>query len=706
MDPTVTPQSLLAGSPSGNPAGVAMPSAPVLSGGAPESTAPSPDSTDLLSGLPPAPKPGGVSEDLRTQFMRNADKIIKQASDPSAPGAWAKALVGGVQSALAGVGNIGTVPSGGGALYGIGKVMQANQAEKDRKQEMQQRQRQESIDTDIKIRELQDREDAQKAASLANDYKVQDSLRHSTQGAQDEMYNKIYAPWKKVEEDSGAKVIQEGMTAGELQDLAKQHKDDKDPNGLMWLASQLRHQDGWRNVTDSNGDIVQQTDPRTGKSTGAPQRQATYSLMTYGEPLEVNEDIVNQAKKYLGTNLTVGTTLKPQDAALLKSQIGKAVVEEHAADEAALSAGTTKEKLAELQQKSDYRDAGKTFLPWINDAKGDPNLALANMKEATEEKDANGQPTPHAIQVQQQYDKIQNGIGPDIIKKDLDLYEKQTIENIKANATLAKNKPLEIEGDPSLEGKAYIGSLPAARQQIVQQMGTGRMPIGQMTRMASSKDGQQLLAEVAKAFPDFDGSKIAGYGNLVKEFNVGKTSNQIKAINTALPHLDDLYTAVNEMPSAALPGVGKIEAVLGSKTASMLRTAKTQAAQELASIYAAGAVTDKEHAEFEKELDTASPWELKNNIENIITLLNGKLNGTKEQWEDGAPSPQFKPPRRIISPESQGALDHIQMMKDKIQNPPPAAALLHVQEGQTTTFANGQTWTRQNSVPVLVNGAK
>src|ERR1700677_1394945 len=75
----------------------------------------------LLSGLPPAPPKGGISESPADQFKRlvaqNADSLVKQASDPTAPGLWARALVGGVTQAIGGLGSaaaVGKVEHGGG----------------------------------------------------------------------------------------------------------------------------------------------------------------------------------------------------------------------------------------------------------------------------------------------------------------------------------------------------------------------------------------------------------------------------------------------------------------------------------------------------------------------------------------------------------------------------------------------------------------
>src|ERR1700685_3586200 len=161
----LTPEQLLAGQNSVptdivNPA-AADPSASAAPAGALPMTA---GGTDALSSLaPPVAQSTGVSESpqdqLRRQAMQNSDQIIANASNPNAPGAIMRAIVGGMQGALAGVGNIGKVPEGAGALYGVGKVMQARQeAQRQAKQDAAASQQQ-KFENDYKTQELQLRKD-------------------------------------------------------------------------------------------------------------------------------------------------------------------------------------------------------------------------------------------------------------------------------------------------------------------------------------------------------------------------------------------------------------------------------------------------------------------------------------------------------------------------------------------------------------------
>jgi hypothetical protein len=86
------------------PAGPTVP-APTATQGVPIST--------LTAPVSPAPRTGGVSEDMRTQIMRQTNAL--SAANPQAaakPGGWARALLGGVSQALAGLGDARDAGSG------------------------------------------------------------------------------------------------------------------------------------------------------------------------------------------------------------------------------------------------------------------------------------------------------------------------------------------------------------------------------------------------------------------------------------------------------------------------------------------------------------------------------------------------------------------------------------------------------------------
>jgi hypothetical protein len=666
----LAPEQILAGqNPDAVPTDAVNPAASPLAN-VPAAALPmtSPAASPLAGYLPPpVAMSTGVSlspqDQFRQQSMQNADRLI---ADASGPGAWAKALIGGVQSALSGAGAVGKVPEGGGWLYGAGKALGARQEQQRQAQQDKQKQQQQQFENTEK----------QKNDAIMNAHTQALTIAVQRQAARldEEDMDKHVAAGKVAAApyDAHHTKIADGITEDEFKanfGVGKKYDPDK-MHGFQTGTTEV----------EKNGKLV--TEP-------------TYTLYeNTAQKVKVDKDQSALLEKY-------GETVPPDsmmDGDVYDHAITKALAAQTTTN--AINAAAREGKIKEMEEngKIQTMQDRTTVAPFLGSHPDDPITALG---EAAQQKDDKGQPTDTAQAAQ----RLLSGWDP----KELETYrhnvEAETTARIAANVKAAKEKPLEIEGDPKLSGPAYIASLPSGRQNFVRTFGNGQMGPVAMARMASGKDGQLFLAEVAQAYPNINMDKIDEYPALVKEYNPnGKTGKSIMALNTALPHFDKLYSAVTENPLAAFPVVGTAEAMFGSKTASAVATAKTQASQELASLYASGAVTDQEHAEFKKELDAATPANLKNNIENIIDMVQSKINAAKYSWDQGAPSPDFHPPINIVSPEGQGAMDHITALQEGIKNPPPARAFAQVSEGKTTTFPNGQKWTRIDGVPKLVGG--
>jgi hypothetical protein len=350
---------------------------------------------------------------------------------------------------------------------------------------------------------------------------------------------------------------------------------------------------------------------------------------------------------------------------------------------------------------------------WVNalaHAGGDQHKALAAIESDPNSPILKAYPNVHDLVVgynggQKQWDEQTK-----TIEQQRHDQAEEEINLIKANGEAAKNNPPEIEGNANLKGNDYIASLPAGRQDLIRSIVTGHLA-AVSPRVLSGKEGILLMAEATHADPDFDSSKVAGYGKVYNDFHSGKSADQIQAINVVIPHLAHLYDAVQAIPQIPLVGTTttalETEAKFGNKAARALLDARTQAGQELASAYSKGAVTDQEHKEFAKELETTSPEDLRNSIGEVLELLQSKQQGLKSRWEDGAPSPSYKPPVQIVSPEAQGSLDRIYLMHNENMGSdtiPTAEVLGTLKPGYATNLHNGQSWTRgDNGRPVLLN---
>ena len=561
---TVTPEELLAGlknpntpadapaagtdpGESGNPNAPGNPGAPDMSTGVSPSIG---DQLRTLAGVPGNPSSPNPEQDaFRQQVAKNANAAIKTASDPSAPFAWARSLVAGAQTALAGVGNIGEVPKGtvsklGGALYGIGKVAQANAAADDRQKQEAAAAKQQKFENDYKTQELEMRKQTQSAEQAANLVRSQRDLHALNKEAQDDLFNST-APWREAAEKAGQEKIQDGLTSADITDLKNQHKSADDPNGTKWAMDQNIRQTGWQANTNADG-----------IETGT--RRATYSMFTWGDPLTVNKGMEEDAKNYLQKNITEGTVLDPQDARSLEMSINKAKVDEKNGLEALAVLGKTKDEIAAHQKNQDFSAASATLTPWVTDAARtakDPSqaygLAMSNMAEAAAEKGPDGKPTQHALDVQKQYDLVQRGLGPEVVKDSMKLYNDAAVAQVKANVEAAKNDPLKVGGDASLSGDAYLKSLPAQEQPIMRGFVNGQLGFPQMQRLLSGKDGQKFISEAFLVDPSLNGPRMGALPKVVQDYTAGPTSKAINAGATAidsLKRLNDLSTKESLIP--------------------------------------------------------------------------------------------------------------------------------------------------------------
>ncbi len=240
-----------------------------------------------VAGLPPEPTKGGISEDIGTQFARqlakNTDTLTQ--SNPAAvakPGGWARAILGGAMTTLAGGGFSLGQPQPEGSV-GINGVQSAVNAYKDRLRDSQNRaqaQKQQSFENDLKLRKEKREEEAQNAAIAFNKINIAKAQDAMDQEAQDRFHKNFYDSWAKDEkENKGATLIQEGMTSDDLKTLAKRHATSDDPNGSHWLAAQDVRPDGYRVDTDVNGDPVDQIGA-DGKPTGRHERTQTWAAYT------------------------------------------------------------------------------------------------------------------------------------------------------------------------------------------------------------------------------------------------------------------------------------------------------------------------------------------------------------------------------------------------------------------------------------------
>lgn len=276
---------------------------------------------DVLAGIPFRPvapvslsvKPP-ISDDMRTQFMREANKISANDPNAAAPGAWARALVAGTQNALAGVGAIGEVPKGGGALYGIGKVMQYRKEQSDKAQARADAQKQQD--------KVNAREDARLKSDLAvNDVRIEEAKGNLAEATTSKMHQSLMIR-DLSEGDARARVTADQTDAQIFKNEHAQtlhSKIDSDTAQKMIQEGKLNGHtvvgflDGWTPMLDADG--KERTNPETGEVIG----RYTYEILGPVPEVRYDKDQCDLLNKYHpspnGSKYAVGTVVSGDQAA-------------------------------------------------------------------------------------------------------------------------------------------------------------------------------------------------------------------------------------------------------------------------------------------------------------------------------------------------------------------------------------------------------
>ena len=219
-------------------------------------------------------------------------------------------------------------------------------------------------------------------------------------------------------------------------------------------------------------------------------------------------------------------------------------------------------------------------------------------------------------------------------------------------------------GNPNLTGQDYLASLPPARANLLKSIVEGRAP--PLTgRQLSTAQGQQLMADLSQYEPGFDLTKWTQRNGTAKSFNGGGADAQtINNLNTAVNHLDKLDQAIDGLGNRSFTPwnyvANEYEQIKGDPRVSNFETAKKAVMDEMATVFAGkngSGVGDREAWEA-KLSSSQSPAQLKSNVRQLIDLMNGRLEGLADKYNQGM-STQLEP-RSFLTPKSRQILDRIE----------------------------------------------
>lgn len=626
-------------------------------------TLPSGPATDPLGNTLPssmvsqqAPPSGGatIGERLSAQNSPHLKKFtdaIKGAiqSNPSAvskPGVLSKILVGGAIEALgAGLGDAAAAsepaPGGGGALTGIARTLQA------RGQRVAQQK--EAVSKE-KSADLLRAETTQRIAMNTRNIYRQDQQDRT---AAYDLNGKFIDTMRKTHD------VQDNVTQDQLNDMFKKDPDFWKTHTGRAVGEEPVFDGGQPKIVDGKPIMsplysIAKTQARDGSDGSRPVTEAESKFYELG-----------------GNHVPVGTVLTgAQHDSANSSSMGvhqsRMAIDKANGEE--MSSDRSKQLDAILQDPHIQSYIGSNpalgALGGLNQAQKNTQAHIASLDQkiaAVQKTVPQGQQSPVLQQLQQERQrqieggqKIEKAISVGFDQKAHEDYEKRLDEQAKEAEIERHNKEDEkiqaakvkaekggFTGNPDARSpQEFLQSLDPEARSIVQQIGEGRAPLNNPGYLLARKP--EILEAVAKAYPDFDSSKIKGYQDTYKNFTSGKTSVELKSGGTALGHLlelRNLNTAASHIPHT--PAWTKYQ----NKVDTL--------ATELSKFY--GDTTVPAIASIKETLASTLPGNRDAAISTQAQSMSDKMNSLEQEWVNAAPSKVYQAPMPGLSLQAKQA---------------------------------------------------
>ena len=597
----------------------------------------------------------GISRPIVSPFVSNQAQGAETAtralgSAAAAPGGWARAVLAGTMHALSGglsslgdVGAVGTVPPGGGALTGAARTMAARgERQMKEREELSKEKTQDALRAETMQRVV---------SNQRNTYRQDQESRTATYGQNAKFIDSLRANHE----------TQDNVTQSQLTDMIK-----KDPN--FWKEYTGRAV-GEEPVFDANGK------PTVDKG-GNPVMSPLYSVSKIiakdgqeGKYVTTDKDSA-YFKKYAGDSIPTGTTLTLDQYNNLHARASSVENTSRAIEKA------NDEDMSEEQHRQLITEMQDMNIQhYISMVPGEPlgglyqaqknaqdHIATIDKMIAAQPPQAAGQaPNPTIATLQQQRQQfVDQGQKIDHVitfgfndkakadyQKDLEEQRKQTEVERHARVEEA-NKAAELKvkqggfaGDPNAATpEAYLQSLDPEARSTVKMIGEGRAPLNNPAYLLARKP--EIMDAVAKAYPDFDASKIKSYQDTYKDYTSGKTSIALNSGGTALGHLRELQ-ALNTSASH----------ILGTPAHNAYINKADTVASELAKFY--GDATVPAIAAIKDTLTATLPGNREAAIRTQAQSMGDKLDSFETEWTNAAPSKAYQAPMPGISLQAKQA---------------------------------------------------
>jgi hypothetical protein len=205
-------------------------------------------------------------------------------------------------------------------------------------------------------------------------------------------------------------------------------------------------------------------------------------------------------------------------------------------------------------------------------------------------------------------------------------------------------------------GEAALTGLSEGKKEEVRALTSYKMNIQAIPARGFQRE--ELLNRAYAYDPSFDMSNYANRQKVMQSFKAGKDADNIKSINTAINHLNELGQAVSQLHNRPdkLSNfiVNNYKNVSGDPTITKFQTTATAVENELANVFKNTGATEGEIHQWRQNFSKyGSPAQLKEGINEAINLMAGRMDALKNKYQEGIGKPaDFD----ILSPQAKTIL--------------------------------------------------
>ncbi len=208
-------------------------------------------------------------------------------------------------------------------------------------------------------------------------------------------------------------------------------------------------------------------------------------------------------------------------------------------------------------------------------------------------------------------------------------------------------------------GEAVLGNLTPADAALVKGIANYEIDPKSLSYRGGAREKYLSLAR--QYDPTYDQTQYAARQAARKDFQSGKSAQNVRSLNTAIGHLNTLQDVAEELGNGGFQLWNRI-ANWGLTQAGDPRTVKFNDAanavvNEMASVFKGTGATDQEIKEWRQQINSAqSPEQLRAGVQQLIQLMASRLEALDNQYRVGLGKPRDF---RFLSPEARQILRRI-----------------------------------------------